>query len=244
MGRKWEQGIFTQQQLRTWAEHGERNKVLAAVPVVSAWRAAMAKSKEGGYTFRVPKFQPRNPKNEPDAARSARAEAVRDGRRGRALRDRPGEERDPVLPADQADERVPALPRRSRRFETALGQSTRASIRPARRWRAGRSARSMGRSRWCSRSMGRRRISRPTCAGRYCVITILIGIALAVVAWFVTRKVVDPIASDLASSSTARSRCVPRRSRCRARPSRWPRARRRRPPRSKRRPPRWRRWRR
>jgi methyl-accepting chemotaxis protein len=53
--------------LRTWANHGEREKVLAAVPVVTAWRAAMAKAQEGGYEVRVPKFQPRNPKNEPDA---------------------------------------------------------------------------------------------------------------------------------------------------------------------------------
>jgi len=39
---------------------------LGLVPVVSAWNAAMRKAKEGGYEFRVPKFQPRNPKNAPD----------------------------------------------------------------------------------------------------------------------------------------------------------------------------------
>jgi methyl-accepting chemotaxis protein len=66
MGRKWEQGIFSTAQIRAWADAGEREKVLAAVPVVTAWRAAMAKSKAGGYTFKVPKFQPRNPRNEPD----------------------------------------------------------------------------------------------------------------------------------------------------------------------------------
>ncbi|HWI16746.1 MAG TPA: methyl-accepting chemotaxis protein, partial [Vicinamibacterales bacterium] len=43
------------------------DKVLSAVPVVTAWKAAMKKSEEGGYQMRVPKFKPRNPKNEPDA---------------------------------------------------------------------------------------------------------------------------------------------------------------------------------
>ncbi len=66
MARKWKQGLFTPAQLRAWAEAGEQGKVLGAVPVVTAWRAAEAKSKEGHYTFKVPKFQPRNPKNEPD----------------------------------------------------------------------------------------------------------------------------------------------------------------------------------
>ncbi len=40
--------------------------MLAAVPAITAWRAAMAKAQESGYDFRVPKFQPRNTKNEPD----------------------------------------------------------------------------------------------------------------------------------------------------------------------------------
>jgi methyl-accepting chemotaxis protein len=67
MGRKWEQGIFTAEAVAQWGHEGRQDKVLAAVPVVTAWNAAMAKSKEGGYEFRVPKFDPRNPKNEPDA---------------------------------------------------------------------------------------------------------------------------------------------------------------------------------
>ena len=67
MGQKWKAGIFTPEQLRTWAAAGERDKVLSAVPVATAWRAALGKAKEGGYTFKVPKFQPRNPQNEPDA---------------------------------------------------------------------------------------------------------------------------------------------------------------------------------
>ena len=52
--------------IRSYAESGQRDKLLAVIPVVSAWQSAMRKSKEGEYTFRVPKFSPRNPKNEPD----------------------------------------------------------------------------------------------------------------------------------------------------------------------------------
>ena len=66
MAAKWEAGIFNQDVLREWAMAGDLNRILHAVPVVSAWRAAMAKAEEGGYEFRVPKFHPRNPKNEPD----------------------------------------------------------------------------------------------------------------------------------------------------------------------------------
>jgi methyl-accepting chemotaxis protein len=66
MGRKWKLGLFDQQRLVEWAQKGQIDKVFAAVPVVTAWHAAMVKSAEGGYEFRVPKFQPRNPKNEPD----------------------------------------------------------------------------------------------------------------------------------------------------------------------------------
>ncbi|MGC8494900.1 MAG: methyl-accepting chemotaxis protein, partial [Syntrophobacteraceae bacterium] len=40
---------------------------LASVPVVTAWQAAMRNAKKGGYIFKVPKFQPRNSKNQPDA---------------------------------------------------------------------------------------------------------------------------------------------------------------------------------
>ncbi|MFN7914083.1 MAG: methyl-accepting chemotaxis protein [Vicinamibacterales bacterium] len=66
MGNAWAQGSFSAELLRDWAAKGQRERVLTAVPVVTAWRAAMKKAQEGGYEFRVPKFQPRNPKNEPD----------------------------------------------------------------------------------------------------------------------------------------------------------------------------------
>ena len=63
---RWKAGIFTPGMLREWAARGEMDKVVAAVPVVTAWQAAMRKAKEGGYEFRVRKYQPRNPANQPD----------------------------------------------------------------------------------------------------------------------------------------------------------------------------------
>ena len=50
MEDKWEKGLFTVEQLREYANKNEKEKLLAAVPVVTAWQAAMKKSKEGGYT--------------------------------------------------------------------------------------------------------------------------------------------------------------------------------------------------
>jgi len=66
MAEKWRLGIITPEQLAAWAEAGELDKVVSSVPVVTAWRAAMAKAREGGFEMRVPKFSPRNPDNEPD----------------------------------------------------------------------------------------------------------------------------------------------------------------------------------
>ncbi|MFH7319341.1 methyl-accepting chemotaxis protein [Desulfurivibrio sp. D14AmB] len=66
MEAKWRMGLFSTEQLRTFAAQGQQDKILATVPVVSAWNAAMRKAEEGGYTFRVPKFNPRNPRNQPD----------------------------------------------------------------------------------------------------------------------------------------------------------------------------------
>ncbi len=66
MEDKWQQGLFSVEELKQWADQGEKEKILSAVPVVSAWRAAMRKAEEGNYTFKVPKFQPRNPSNAPN----------------------------------------------------------------------------------------------------------------------------------------------------------------------------------
>jgi len=67
MADKWKEGIITHRQLRAWADAGDVDKVVGVVPVISAFRVAMAKAQEGGYEFRVPKFEPRNPDNLPDA---------------------------------------------------------------------------------------------------------------------------------------------------------------------------------
>ena len=63
----YQKSVFTPQMLREFADSGHADKLLASVPVVSSWNAAMRKAREGGYEFKVPKFSPRNPANEPDA---------------------------------------------------------------------------------------------------------------------------------------------------------------------------------
>jgi len=67
MEQKWKMGLFSTEALNQYKEKGENDKLLASIPVVSAWNAAMMKAKAGGYEFKVPKVKPRNPKNEPDA---------------------------------------------------------------------------------------------------------------------------------------------------------------------------------
>ncbi len=66
MERKWEMGVLNVELLREWGEAGEMEKVIDSIPVVNAWQAAMRRSEEGNYIFKVPKFKPRNPDNEPD----------------------------------------------------------------------------------------------------------------------------------------------------------------------------------
>ena len=66
MEEKWKLGVFNQKQLREYADNGQKKQMLALVPVFSAWQSAMRKAEEGGYTFKVPKFSPRNPNNQPD----------------------------------------------------------------------------------------------------------------------------------------------------------------------------------
>jgi methyl-accepting chemotaxis protein len=62
----WDLGVFTTAELKATAARGETDAVLAQVPVYNAYRSAEIKAKEGGYEFRVPKNQPRNPLNQPD----------------------------------------------------------------------------------------------------------------------------------------------------------------------------------
>ena len=63
--KQWAMGIFDTKTLQQWGEQGEEAKILSTVPVVTAWDTAMQKAKEGGYEFRVPALEPRNPNNKP-----------------------------------------------------------------------------------------------------------------------------------------------------------------------------------
>ena len=66
MEEKWRQGIMTPGLMRSFSKKGQQEKVLSMVPVVSAWQAAYDQASLLGYTFKVPKFNPRNPENLPD----------------------------------------------------------------------------------------------------------------------------------------------------------------------------------
>ena len=72
MEKKWDMGIFSTAKMRAEAAAGaSRDVLLASVPVVSAWEAAKAKAKEGGFEFRTPRQNARNPANTPDSIEAA-----------------------------------------------------------------------------------------------------------------------------------------------------------------------------
>ena len=56
-------GVITD--LAQLAEEGDREKLLKAVPILTAIEVAGKNAEESGYEFRVPKFSPRNPANAP-----------------------------------------------------------------------------------------------------------------------------------------------------------------------------------
>lgn len=66
MEDKWDAGLFSLEEIIQYMNEGDRDKILAEIPVVSAWNAAMRKAEKGGYEFRVPKFSPRREQNAPD----------------------------------------------------------------------------------------------------------------------------------------------------------------------------------
>ena len=70
MSEKWHLGLFDADMMRQWSEKGDMDKILASVPIVTAWESVMDKAEEGGYKFRTPKFNPRNAGNEPDELES------------------------------------------------------------------------------------------------------------------------------------------------------------------------------
>ncbi|MEM6472664.1 MAG: methyl-accepting chemotaxis protein, partial [Planctomycetota bacterium] len=74
---EWEGGIVTHEDVRRLYEEGREEAALAIVPIVAAWQTAMKKADQGGYEFRVPANNPRNPENEPDALQSVALEKLR-----------------------------------------------------------------------------------------------------------------------------------------------------------------------
>ncbi len=63
MAEKLRAGVITD--LSTFAADGDRDRLLKAVPIITAIEVAGKNAKANGYEFRVPKFSPRNPVNEP-----------------------------------------------------------------------------------------------------------------------------------------------------------------------------------
>ncbi|WP_207687085.1 methyl-accepting chemotaxis protein [Desulfonema limicola] len=70
MEEKWDLGLFSMEQLKTLAKNNEINKIFETVPVFTAMSAAMRKADKGGYVFKAPRFNPRNPDNKPDETES------------------------------------------------------------------------------------------------------------------------------------------------------------------------------
>ena len=65
VAHKWDQGLFSPGKIREWMREADSReaaeaKALAAVPVVTAWRAAQAKADEAGFEFRPIRENPRD----------------------------------------------------------------------------------------------------------------------------------------------------------------------------------------
>lgn len=66
MAEKWNKGLFSSEMLRKWGEAGQMDRLMAAVPIVTAIDSVMNVSDEHGYELRVPRVGARNPENNPD----------------------------------------------------------------------------------------------------------------------------------------------------------------------------------
>ena len=80
MEEQWAAGVYSQTDLQQWAKDDLNEKVLSTVPIAAAMNAICRKQETGGYTFRVPAFDPRNTDNTPT---SFQAEALRELESGR-----------------------------------------------------------------------------------------------------------------------------------------------------------------
>jgi len=71
MIKKWDDGVFTTQQLNhynTLSNPSERlTKILSTIPVATSWQIVQSKAKEGNFSFKAPIINARNPKNEANA---------------------------------------------------------------------------------------------------------------------------------------------------------------------------------
>ena len=63
MASKLELGVI--QDFETLMKTGDRDKILEAVPIITAINVAQKNAEKANYEFRVPKESPRNPENEP-----------------------------------------------------------------------------------------------------------------------------------------------------------------------------------
>jgi len=66
MEKKWTIQLFNVAQMQDWGKKGQIDKIMEAVPVFASISAISAQADASGFTFKVPKFQPRNPANQPD----------------------------------------------------------------------------------------------------------------------------------------------------------------------------------
>ncbi len=65
--KNWDLGILSRSALKEWADQGLTDRLVSSVPIATAWQAAQQQGQDNGFEFRVPKFQPRNPANKPNA---------------------------------------------------------------------------------------------------------------------------------------------------------------------------------
>ncbi|MFA9459408.1 methyl-accepting chemotaxis protein [Thiohalorhabdus sp. Cl-TMA] len=75
---KWELGVYSPEKLRKWAEQAKdrealEERVLDAVPIVNAWRAAQAKAEQGGFRFKPLRRNPRDEEHAPKSPIEKRA---------------------------------------------------------------------------------------------------------------------------------------------------------------------------
>ncbi|MCP4130515.1 MAG: DUF3365 domain-containing protein [bacterium] len=76
----WERGVYQKEYL-TKTPKVIKEKFLFSVPVFSSIMTMEKKAEELGYTFRVPKNQPRNPKNEPLGIEISMLKKIKDDRK-------------------------------------------------------------------------------------------------------------------------------------------------------------------